>query len=89
MSVGKQYYHGTQIDSYEDGSQTWRSEPQLAQPIHMAHELNKQYLHVKWSPAWQDHVDGEPFKHPFNNPNLPIDFNSYDLKFVRAKHLGF
>lgn len=89
MSVGKPYCHGTKIDSYEDGSQTWRSEPELAQSIHLAHELNKRYLHAKWSPAWQDHVDGDPYTHPFNNPNLPLDFNSYDLKFVRAKHLGF
>lgn len=89
MSVDVPYLHGTKINSYDDGSQTWRSEPAIAQAIHLAHELNKQYLHAKWSPAWQDHVEGEPFAHPFNNEKLPLDFSSYDLNFVRAKHLGF
>ena len=89
MNVGVPYYHGSKIDSYEDGSQTWRSEPELAQPIHIAHELNKRYLHAKWSPAWQDHVEGEPFASPFNNNSLPLDFTTYDLNFVRRKHLGF
>jgi len=83
------YYHGSKKNDYSDGSQTWRSEKELAEAIHVAHELNKLYLHHKWSPAWQAHVDGEIYRTPFNNPELPIDFTMYNLEFVRQKHLGF
>ncbi len=89
MSIGVPYYHGETSGDYKDGSQTWRSEPALAEKIHIAHELNKQYLHQKWSPAWQDHVEGEVYRSPFNNSALPLDFTTYDLDFVRAKNLGF
>jgi GT2 family glycosyltransferase len=83
------YYHGSKKNDYSDGSQTWRSEKEIAEAIHVAHELNKMYLHHKWSPAWQAHVDGEVYRTPFNNPDLPIDFTMYNLEFVRQKHLGF
>jgi len=82
------YYHGKYKD-YSDGSQTWRSEPRLQTAVHTAHELNKRYLHMKWGEAWQAHVEGETHKTPFNIPELPIDFTTYDLSFVRRKHLGF
>ena len=89
LSVGVPYYHGWAANSYDDGSQTWRSEPELAQKIHQAHEMNKGYMHAKWSPAWQGHVEGEVHETPFNIPSLPIDFTTYDLEFVRSKTLGF
>jgi len=89
MGVGVPYYHGSKSGSYEDGSQSWRTEPEIAQKIHIAHELNKHYLHAKWSPAWQMHVDGDVYTTPFNNPALPLDFTTYDLEFIRQKHLGF
>ena len=57
--------------------------------IESAHELNKQYLHSKWNPAWQAHVEGEVYKTPFNNPSIPMDYTTYDLHFVRTKNLGF
>jgi hypothetical protein len=74
---------------YADGSQTWRSEPALAEKIHIAHEMNKHYLHAKWSPAWQAHIEGEVYPHPFNNEALPVSLTTYNLEFVRAKNLGF
>jgi hypothetical protein len=89
MSVGLPYFHGETAGDYADGSQTWRSEPELAGKIHYAHEMNKHYLHAKWSPAWQGHVDGEVYRTPFNNPSIPLDFTTYDLHFVRSKNLGF
>jgi len=89
LSVGVPYYHGAKTGSYEDGSQTWRSEPELAESIHIAHELNKTYLHAKWNEAWQGHVDGETYSNPFDNPSFPVCLTTYNLSFVRAKHLGF
>jgi GT2 family glycosyltransferase len=88
LSLEAGYYHGSKKD-YSDGSQTWRSEPRLQQAVHVAHELNKRYLHAKWGEAWQSHVEGETYKTPFNIPELPIDFVTYDLEFVRRKYLGF
>ncbi len=89
MQLSKGYYHGTKKDDYSDGSQTWRSEPEIANSIHLAHEMNKKYLHLKWNEAWQGHVDGETYKTPFDIPEMPVDFTTYDLEFVRRKHLGF
>ncbi len=88
LDLEHDYYHGKHKD-YTDGSQTWRSEPELAMPIHLCHELNKKYLHLKWGEAWQAHVDGETHKSPFNISELPVSFTTYDLEFVRKKHLGF
>jgi len=82
------YYHGTKKD-YSDGSQTWRSEPRLQNAVHVAHEMNKRYLHAKWSEAWQAHVEGETYKTPFNIPELPNSFTTWDLEFCRHKNLGF
>lgn len=88
LTLDHGYYHGSRKD-YSDGSQTWRSEPNLQAAVHIAHELNKRYLHMKWGEAWQAHVDGETHKTPFNVPEFPVDFTTYDLEFVRRKHLGF
>lgn len=88
MSLEHGYYHGTKKD-YSDGSQTWRSEPRLQTAVHIAHEMNKRYLHAKWSEAWQAHVDGETYKTPFDIPELPTSFTTWDLEFCRRKHLGF
>ena len=88
LKLKKGYRHGNAKD-YSDGSQTWRSEPELEMPIYRAHELNKKYLHLKWGEAWQGHIEGETYKTPFNNEEMPIDFTTYDLEFVRRKYLGF
>jgi GT2 family glycosyltransferase len=89
LGLEKGYYHGSKKNDYADGSQTWRSEPALAQKIHTAHELNKCYLHLKWGEPWQAHVEGETYKTPFGVTELPVDFTTYDLSFVRRKNLGF
>jgi len=47
LDLDHDYYHGRYKD-YSDGSQTWRSEPKLQTAVHIAHELNKRYLHMKW-----------------------------------------
>ena len=89
LSLEHGYYHGTKKNDYSDGSQTWRSEPAIAQGVHLAHEMNKRYMHMKWSEAWQGHVEGETYKTPFNLDDMPVSFTTYDLDFVRRKHLGF
>jgi len=44
---------------------------------------------MKWGEAWQAHVEGETYKTPFGVSELPVDFTTYDLGFVRRKNLGF
>ena len=88
LTLDHGYYHGTKKD-YSDGSQTWRSEPAIARSIHVAHELNKRYMHMKWGEGWQAHIDEPTHKTPFNVPEFPTSFTTYDLDFVRRKHLGF
>jgi len=88
LTLDHGYYHGTKKD-YSDGSQTWRSEPRLQTAVHIAHEMNKRYLHAKWSEAWQAHIEGDTYKTPFNIPELPTSFTTWDLEFCRRKHLGF
>jgi hypothetical protein len=89
LSMKTGYYHGTKKNDYSDGSQTWRSEPSIAQSIHVAHEMNKKYVTMKWGRGWQAHIDEATHKTPFNVPEFPISFTTYDLEFVRRKHLGF
>ena len=89
LSVGVGYYHGEKKNSYEDGSQTWRSEPQIAQAIHIGHEYNKQYLNHKWGEGWQAHIDEPTYETPFDKSDLPKCFTTYKLSFVRRKNLGF
>lgn len=89
LSLKSGYYHGSKKNDYSDGSQTWRSEPALAQGIHLAHALNKRYVTMKWGQGWQAHIDEDTYEFPFNNPEFPKSFTTYDLDFVRKKHLGF
>ena len=44
---------------------------------------------MKWSEAWQGHVEGDTYETPFNLDDMPVSFTTYDLDFVRRKHLGF
>ena len=46
-------------------------------------------MHMKWSEAWQGHVEGDTYETPFNLDDMPVSFTTYDLDFVRRKHLGF
>ena len=89
LSMKAGYYHGTKKNDYSDGSQTWRSEPAIANGIHMAHELNKRYVTQKWNEGWQGHVDKETYKCPFDIEEFPVSFTTFDLEFCRRKHLGF
>ncbi len=89
LDLKHDYYHGSKKNDYSDGSQTWRSEPAIANHIHLAHEINKRYLHKKWGEGWQAHVDEPTYKSPFNIEELPVSFTTWDLEMNRRKHLGF
>jgi GT2 family glycosyltransferase len=80
------YLHGE--ESYETtGSQVLRTEPALKEKIDRARYLNEHtYMEQKWCPKWRY---PEPWPYPFNNPNFPISYTTYDLNFCREKSLGF
>jgi hypothetical protein len=80
------YYHGMgdKTQYYEHGSQTKKSSPELQHKLPLCNEINFEYLNKKWGPGWRM---CEPKELPFEN--YPISYTSYDLDFVRKKHLGF
>lgn len=82
------YMHGPADKSqyYENGSQTEKSEPDLKPMLDRANELNIEYLTQKWGEGWRV-VD--PTSEPFTNKPIPISYTTWDLNFVRKKHLGF
>ena len=49
-------------------------------------EVNYTYLDKKWGIHWRG---SWPHKHPMNNPTMPQSYTTFDLDFVRNKHLGF
>ena len=77
--------HGEK-DYATSGSQTWRSELELKDKIDYARYINEnEYLNSKWGEGWRWL---QPYKTPFNQ-NFPSDYITYDIDFIRKKHLGF
>jgi SAM-dependent methyltransferase len=87
--IESEHYHGE--NKYENsGSQTLRVEEDLAEKLFYSHDTNSWYMSEKWGPSWRDlNWNFNPWKHPYNNSEIPITYTTYDLKFVRRKHLGF
>lgn len=84
------YLHGHAdcSDYYDEnaGSQTKKSSPEMNEKLNKVNITNFEYLTSKWGEGWRM-VD--PTIHPFNNEALPISYTTYDLDFVRKKHMGF
>jgi len=80
------YLHGDSdsSDYYQAGSQTKKTEPNLEQLLNQANNMNIDYLTNKWGEGWRNM---SPSIDPFES--LPINTTTYDLNFVRSKHLGF
>jgi len=86
MSLDSMYYHGMGDKSqyYEHGSQTKKSCPEIEGKLSICNETNFEYLNEKWGDGWRY---CSPKKVPYDN--YPLSYTSYDLGFVRKKHLGF
>jgi len=80
------YYHGETTNYYETGQQTLKNDPTLVEKLRNVNVINFEYMNKKWSEKWRM-VD--PYLTPFNLPDMPISTTTYDLEFVRRKHLGF
>jgi hypothetical protein len=74
----------------ESGSQTWRTDMSLYPKIENAHNLNHDYMAQKWGNEWKEkQYQFTPYKYPFNDEKMLISTTTYDLEFLRKKHLGF
>jgi len=80
------YIHGD-VNYKESGSQTWRTDLSLKEKIQYSTYVNEnEYLNEKWGKGWRM---CDPHKTPFNNPTVDNRYTTYDLDFIRSKHLGF
>jgi len=86
MGLDHVYYHGGGTDYYKTGAQTKRCDEALWNRINEVNIINFEYLTKKWGVHWRTMW---PWHYPFNNPEFPLTTTSYDLEYVRRKHLGF
>lgn len=82
------YLHGDadSSDYYAQnaGSQTKKSSTELTAKLDQVNITNFEYLTKKWGPGWRN---VQPTQNPFDN--MPVSTTTFDLEFVRNKHLGF
>jgi GR25 family glycosyltransferase involved in LPS biosynthesis len=78
--------HGDSTMYYQTGSQTEKNENGLKEKLDHSNELNIDYLTRKWGIGWRKL---SPNKEVFEGEETPISATTYDLDFVRQKHLGF
>lgn len=88
MSLDKKYYHGLGEGGtyYEHGSQTKKTDPLLEEKLNIVNLKNIDYLTKKWGSNWRV---CSPTQTPFEGKEHSISEGTFDLKFVREKHLGF
>tara|TARA_B100002019_G_C21222942_1_gene575771 strand:+ start:112 stop:1008 length:897 start_codon:yes stop_codon:yes gene_type:complete len=70
----------------ENGGQSKRENPKIGEKLETVNHHNYYYQTQKWGEHWRGTC---PTEHPMNNPNLPQSYTTFDLDFVRKKHLGF
>ena len=84
--LGLDYLHGEK-DYATSGSQTWRIDTSLKDKMNNGRILNETtYLNKKWGDNYQSL---NTYSKPFNNETYDSRYTTYDLEFVRKKHLGF
>lgn len=88
VSLNSIYYHGNSTEYYDEdgGGQTKKSDKILGEKLERINEINFHYLNKKWGPGWRE---CSPTPIPFMGEQIPLTYTSYDLEFVRKKHLGF
>lgn len=90
MNLNSEYYHGDgkKNEYHTHGSQTRRKDQQLSENLGRVNEMNIEYMTQKWGPGWR--LCG-PTMTPFSDRGgpFPLSTTSFDLRFLRRKHLGF
>jgi len=79
------HYHGLGTNYYETGQQTKKGDG-LEDKLNQVNLINFEYMEKKWGPCWR-----MTWIHPtpFNISGMPMSLTTYDLEYVRKKHLGF
>ena len=85
-NISKGYYHGESMDYYKTGSQTRKADPELEQKLIKVNIKNFEYLNKKWGEGWRT---CNPYTYPFDTLHIPITYTSWDIDYIRQKHLGF
>ena len=85
-SISKPYYHGETTDYYKTGSQTLKANPELEEKLIKVNIKNFEYLNKKWGEGWRT---CNPYLYPFDTLHIPITYTSWDIHYIRQKHLGF
>ena len=88
VGLENDYMHGygNSSEYYDYGSQTKKNEKGIAKKLEEINVMNIEYLTEKWGPNWRGL---NPTKTPFENKEMSIGTTTWDLNFVRKKHLGF
>ena len=79
------FYHGDTTDYNKSGGNTRKENNQSYMRLTYAKYQNYEYFVKKWNTYPE--CECNPYKTPFNDPSLPLSYTSFDLKFVRGKHL--
>ena len=90
MSLQGNYLHGdgNKQDYHTHGRQTAKSDSKLHDQLHQVNLTNFEYMTQKWTEGWRLCA---PSQTPFRDKTteFPISYTTFDLKFIRSKHLGF
>jgi GR25 family glycosyltransferase involved in LPS biosynthesis len=88
VGLKNKYMHGHDDSTmyYQSGSQTEKNEEGLKEKLDQANKLNIEYLTKKWGEGWRSL---SPNVDPFEGEDAPISITTWDLEFVRQKHMGF
>ena len=92
VELSSMYYHGfgEKDEYYTHGSQTKKNEPELAEKLETCNAVNIDYLTEKWGKDWRICTPTSgPTNLPWEGQEQPISATTYDLDFVRSKHMGF
>lgn len=87
MNLKSDYFHGLgkKNEYHAHGSQTGKADPVLKEKLDKVNLTNFQYMEKKWGPGWRG---CDVYKTPFNQ-SVPLSYTTFDIDFMRSKHLGF
>lgn len=88
MNLNSEYYHGDgkKNEYHTHGSQTRKTNTELSAKLDKVNEMNMEYLTHKWGPNWRW---CNPTSAPFANETFAVSATTFNIGFVRQKHLGF
>lgn len=88
IGLEHKYLHGWGYcdQYYTYGSQTKKSTNELSERLEQVNVTNFDYLNTKWGTGWRN---CQPQNNPFGFEGNDLKSTTWDIDFVRSKHLGF